>query len=107
MKEFKPSRIFRSKLVKEHREELIRFIDRAKGEYAKKLQFDWQRFLQLSIADCVRHVKELRGQFIENFALEIKNKVMRNKGLAEKTICPIAIGQLKAKIEGFGLLEPI
>lgn len=37
----------------------------------------------------------LRNKFVENFAIEVKNKIIRNNGLMNKSNCPILIDNLK------------
>jgi hypothetical protein len=53
----------------------------------------------------LKQIDELRTRFIEDFALEVKNKVIRNKGLLNCSKCPVYIGPLKTKIEGFEILS--
>lgn len=76
-------------------------MEKVRNEYVLKLQVDWQKYLKLSEVECLKNIEELRNRFVEDFALEVKNKIIRNKGLHKCSTCPVFVGQLRAKIEGF------
>lgn len=70
------------------------------------MQINWQDYLKHLIRSNIKDsLIDLKRKYVCDFACEVKNKIIRNKGLEGKNSCPVLIGKIKNNIEGFNLIE--
>lgn len=81
LKNFKTPRIFKDKSLEEHRESLVNLVEKVSQEQGKIIQCNWQKYLELCLKTNMDNLTTSRKIFCEDFACEIRNKILRNKGL--------------------------
>jgi hypothetical protein len=58
---------------------LVSFIRKISTEYSKLLQWNWQKYLENSVnLKFEETIEELRKIYYDDFAFQIKNKIVRN-----------------------------